>query len=72
MQPLRGYQKQLLSHACASNVLVFLDTGAGKTRIAVELIKQHMAQLRSQSQIALLLAPSVPLVMQVERNMAGH
>ena len=69
MQPLRGYQKELLSHACASNVVVFLDTGAGKTRIAVELIKQNMTQLKAKSQIALLLAPSVPLVMQVEQNM---
>ncbi|GAX83071.1 hypothetical protein CEUSTIGMA_g10497.t1 [Chlamydomonas eustigma] len=61
---MRGYQRQFLQYATHNNVIVFLDTGTGKTRIAVELIKQYEHQLKEKSQIALFLAPSVPLIMQ--------
>ena len=39
--------------------------GTGKTRIAVELIRQHSQQLIARSQVAVFLTPSVPLGAQV-------
>ena len=66
--PMRMYQKELLDEATHGNVIIFLDTGTGKTRIAAELILQMRDQLESRSQIALFLAPSVPLAMQAGRS----
>lgn len=37
----------------------------GKTRIALELIARELPSLRKTGQVAVLLAPSVPLVRQV-------
>lgn len=39
VQQARAYQLELLDAAIRDNVLVFLDTGSGKTLVAVLLIK---------------------------------
>lgn len=70
--PLRAYQKELLDEATRGNIIVFLDTGTGKTRIAAELIMHMRHQLKSRSQIVLFLAPSVPLAMQVRDSHHSH
>lgn len=40
-------------------------TGSGKTRIALNLIMSKLPQMRAQGQVAVMLCPTVPLVLQV-------
>ncbi|KIH43144.1 hypothetical protein ANCDUO_26857, partial [Ancylostoma duodenale] len=43
----RDYQVELLDKACKRNVIVQLGTGAGKTFIAVLLLKEYGLQIMS-------------------------
>ncbi|KAJ3287150.1 Dicer-like protein 1 [Borealophlyctis nickersoniae] len=70
---VRLYQLELLNLAKDKNVIAVLDTGAGKTLIAVLLIK-HMMALEGQrvaqgisKRLSIFLVPLVPLVVQQER-----
>lgn len=42
----RPYQIDLFETACKENVIIYLPTGAGKTFIAVMLIKELSADIR--------------------------
>ncbi|GLI60928.1 hypothetical protein VaNZ11_003160 [Volvox africanus] len=64
LPPLRDYQRDLLQAASHYDSIVYLETGMGKTRIAVEAIAKDLPSLRSAGQVAIFLAPSVPLVRQ--------
>ncbi|XP_012844161.1 PREDICTED: dicer-like protein 4 isoform X2 [Erythranthe guttata] len=61
----RKYQIDLCNKALEENVVVYLETGCGKTHIAVLLIYEmgHLIK-KPQKNICIFLAPTVPLVEQ--------
>lgn len=63
----RQYQLDVLDQAKKRNTIAFLETGAGKTLIAVLLMKSISAELQKQNKkmLAVFLVPKVPLVYQV-------
>ncbi|KAJ1559275.1 Dicer-like protein 1, partial [Nowakowskiella sp. JEL0078] len=62
----RDFQITAFKLALSRNVLVVLDTGLGKTLIAVLLIKHYIAIkcLEKIKTIVIFMVPSVPLVIQ--------
>nr|XP_043612306.1 endoribonuclease Dicer homolog 1 [Erigeron canadensis] len=62
----RKYQLDVLEQAKTKNTIAFLETGAGKTLIAVLLIKSVSLDLHRQGKkmLAVFLVPKVPLVYQ--------
>lgn len=64
----RQYQLDVLEQAKKKNTIAFLETGAGKTLIAVLLIKSIYTDLQTQNKkmLAVFLVPKVPLVYQVK------
>ncbi|KAF8112966.1 hypothetical protein N665_0058s0065 [Sinapis alba] len=62
----RRYQLDVLEQAKAKNTIAFLETGAGKTLIAILLIKSIHKDLMSQNRkmLSVFLVPKVPLVYQ--------
>lgn len=64
----RQYQLDVLEQAKKKNTIAFLETGAGKTLIAVLLIKSIYNDLQTQNKkmLAVFLVPKVPLVYQVK------
>ncbi|CAL9213382.1 unnamed protein product [Arabidopsis halleri] len=62
----RRYQLDVLEQAKAKNTIAFLETGAGKTLIAILLIKSVHKDLMSQNRkmLSVFLVPKVPLVYQ--------
>lgn len=63
----RQYQLDVLEQAKKRNTIAFLETGAGKTLIAVLLIRSVFNDLQGQNKklLAVFLVPKVPLVYQV-------
>ncbi|KAK1311372.1 hypothetical protein QJS10_CPA08g00468 [Acorus calamus] len=62
----REYQLEALEKAKKENTIVFLETGSGKTLIAVMLLRSYAHLIRKPSEgIAVFLAPTVHLVAQV-------
>lgn len=63
----RTYQLEVLAQAKVKNTIAFLETGAGKTLIAVLLMKEKHKLLRERHirMLAVFLVPKVPLVYQV-------
>lgn len=63
---LISYQIDALERALKQNTIVFLETGAGKTLIAIMLLRRYAHLLRKPSPfIAVFLVPTVVLVKQV-------
>lgn len=62
----RKYQLDVLEQAKKKNTIAFLETGAGKTLIAVLLIKSICAEMQRENKkiLAIFLVPKVPLVYQ--------
>ncbi|PBP20089.1 RNase3 domain-containing protein [Diplocarpon rosae] len=59
----RPYQKEMLEESVKRNVIVAMDTGSGKTHIAV-MRMQHELEHMSSNQIIWFLAPTVALSAQ--------
>ncbi|XP_010241057.1 PREDICTED: endoribonuclease Dicer homolog 1 [Nelumbo nucifera] len=73
----RKYQLDVLEQAKKKNTIAFLETGAGKTLIAVLLIKSVCNNLlrENKKMLAIFLVPKVPLVYQqaeVIRERTGY
>ncbi|KAG9447410.1 hypothetical protein H6P81_013538 [Aristolochia fimbriata] len=69
----RGYQWEALEKAKKGNTIVFLETGAGKTLIAIMLLRYYAHQLRKPSRkVAVFLVPSVVLVKQQGEAVEMH
>jgi hypothetical protein len=61
-----SYQLEALDKAIRENTIVYLETGSGKTLIAIMLLRSYAYHLRKPSQqIAVFLVPKVVLVSQV-------
>ncbi|EJD46112.1 P-loop containing nucleoside triphosphate hydrolase protein [Auricularia subglabra TFB-10046 SS5] len=60
----RRYQEEIFVAAQQGNIIAVLDTGSGKTFIAVQLIKWVTAQPCPERKVVVFLAPKRPLVMQ--------
>ncbi|PKA46582.1 Endoribonuclease Dicer like 1 [Apostasia shenzhenica] len=62
----RQYQLEVLEQAKKKNTIAFLETGAGKTLIAVLLMKSLCAEMMKEHRkmLAIFLVPKVPLVYQ--------
>ncbi|KAF3783235.1 Endoribonuclease Dicer-like protein 3a [Nymphaea thermarum] len=63
---MRSYQLEAYEAALRRNTIVWLETGAGKTMIAIMLMKEIARQLRAEAdkRIIIFLAPTVHLVHQ--------
>nr|ASZ84523.1 putative abnormal suspensor 1 [Juniperus phoenicea] len=62
----RDYQIEVLEQALVKNTIAFLETGAGKTLIAVLLMRSVCKTMRKEGRkmLAIFLVPKVPLVYQ--------
>ncbi|KAK1414006.1 hypothetical protein QVD17_29743 [Tagetes erecta] len=61
----RGYQIELCQKALLENIIVYLETGCGKTHIAVLLIYETIRRMKMPNKdICIFLAPTVALVEQ--------
>lgn len=61
-----SYQLDALEIAMKQNTIVFLETGSGKTLIAIMLLRSYAHLLRKPSSfISVFLVPTVVLVSQV-------
>ncbi|KAL6134902.1 hypothetical protein ACLB2K_067130 [Fragaria x ananassa] len=61
----RSYQLEALDAAIKCNTIVFLETGSGKTLIAIMLLRSYSHMLRKPSPfISIFLVPQVPMVKQ--------
>ncbi|KAJ7963397.1 Dicer [Quillaja saponaria] len=73
----RQYQLEVLEQAKKKNTIAFLETGSGKTLIAILLIKSVFNDFQKQNKnmLAIFLVPKVPLVYQqaeVIRERTGY
>ncbi|KAI5069811.1 hypothetical protein GOP47_0016112 [Adiantum capillus-veneris] len=62
----RSYQMKILAKALQENTIAYLETGCGKTLIAILLIKEMASSMREKNQKfrAVFMAPTVCLVLQ--------
>ncbi|KAL2997158.1 hypothetical protein AAZX31_09G025000 [Glycine max] len=69
----RSYQLEALYKAIHENTIVYLETGSGKTLIAIMLLRSYAHQLRKPSPyIAVFLVPQVVLVSQQAEAVKRH
>ncbi|KEH20231.1 endoribonuclease dicer-like protein [Medicago truncatula] len=69
----RSYQLEALDKAIRENTIVYLETGCGKTLIAIMLLRSYAYHLRKPSPyIAVFLVPKVVLVSQQAQALRNH
>ncbi|XP_076928332.1 endoribonuclease Dicer homolog 2-like [Bidens hawaiensis] len=69
----RSYQIEALEQAIKKNTIVFLETGSGKTLIAIMLLRYYAHLLSKPSPyIAVFLVPTVVLVKQQAEYVRNH
>ncbi|KAF9005526.1 hypothetical protein BDQ17DRAFT_1424006 [Cyathus striatus] len=61
----RGYQQEMLEESLRRNIVIAIDTGSGKTLIAVLRIKHEIE--REQKKVSWFFAPTVALCAQQKR-----
>ena len=74
---LRSYQQEMLEWSLKQNVIVVMDTGSGKTHIAIQRIAELLryrseANDATQEKIVWFMCPSVALCMQQYDVLASH
>src|SRR5688500_15871001 len=67
---MRSYQLELLNVAKEKNVIVYLDTGSGKTLISIGLMQHHAH--RNVSAKMIFLCPTNALVQQQFQAISQH
>ncbi|KAL7074663.1 hypothetical protein ACQ4LE_005973, partial [Meloidogyne hapla] len=70
--PPRDYQVELLDRAKIQNTIISLGTGAGKTFVAVLLIKEYAQRLLHRNEKAAFLVNTVELVAQQAEHIEFH
>ncbi|KAM0061654.1 putative ribonuclease III [Helianthus debilis subsp. tardiflorus] len=68
----RSYQIEALALAIKENTIVFLETGSGKTLIAIMLLRHYAYLLKKSSPYAVFLVPTVVLVKQQAEYLRKH
>ncbi|XP_058762785.1 endoribonuclease Dicer homolog 2-like isoform X2 [Vicia villosa] len=69
----RSYQLEALDRAIRENTIVYLETGSGKTLIAIMLLRSYAHHLRKPSPyISVFLVPKVVLVSQQAAALRNH
>nr|XP_004486471.1 endoribonuclease Dicer homolog 2 isoform X1 [Cicer arietinum] len=69
----RSYQLEALDKAIRENTIVYMETGSGKTLIAVMLLRSYAYHLRKPfPYIAVFLVPKVVLVSQQAEALKNH
>ncbi|KAI9509470.1 P-loop containing nucleoside triphosphate hydrolase protein [Russula earlei] len=68
--PTRGYQQEMLNESMRRNIIVALETGAGKTHIAVLRMKRETEN--ESRKVSWFLAPTVALAWQQQAVIAEH
>ncbi|WJX27542.1 hypothetical protein P8452_16351 [Trifolium repens] len=69
----RSYQLEALDKAIRENTIAYLETGSGKTLIAIMLLRSYACYLRKPSPyIAVFLVPKVVLVSQQAKALRNH
>ncbi|KAF8891292.1 hypothetical protein BD779DRAFT_1670921 [Infundibulicybe gibba] len=66
----RGYQQEMLEESLNKNIIIALDTGSGKTHIAILRIKIELD--REPNKISWFLAPTVALCEQQKKAIQAH
>ncbi|KAI0052736.1 P-loop containing nucleoside triphosphate hydrolase protein [Auriscalpium vulgare] len=66
----RKYQEEMLEESLRRNIVIALDTGAGKTHIAV--LRMKLEAERVSRKVSWFLAPTVALALQQHQVIAGH
>lgn len=66
----RGYQQEMLEESLRRNIVIALDTGAGKTHIAVLRLKLEAE--RESRKVSWFLVPTVALAQQQQTVIATH
>lgn len=60
---LRSYQHEMLERSLESNVIIVMDTGSGKTHIAIRRVSEELKSCHGD-RIVWFMCPSVALCMQ--------
>ncbi|KAH8992590.1 P-loop containing nucleoside triphosphate hydrolase protein [Lactarius hatsudake] len=66
----RGYQQEMLEESLKRNIVIALDTGAGKTHIAVLRLKLEVE--RESRKVSWFLVPTVALAQQQQAVIVNH
>lgn len=74
---LRSYQQEMLEWSLKQNVIIVMDTGSGKTHVAIKRIAEQLkyrpeANGSFQEKIVWFMCPSVALCMQQYEVLARH
>ncbi|KAF8809234.1 P-loop containing nucleoside triphosphate hydrolase protein [Phlegmacium glaucopus] len=70
MPATRGYQQEMLEESLRRNIIIALDTGSGKTHIAVLRLKHEIEQ--ESTKLSWFFAPTVALCEQQKHVIADH
>ncbi|KAI0314067.1 hypothetical protein OF83DRAFT_1165350 [Amylostereum chailletii] len=70
MPQTRGYQQEMLEESMRRNIVIALDTGAGKTHIAV--LRMKIESERESKKVCWFLVPTVALAHQQHNVIRSH
>ncbi|KAI0389732.1 RNase3 domain-containing protein [Xylariaceae sp. FL0594] len=68
----RGYQIEMFEESCKQNIIVAMDTGSGKTHVAVLRIQAELEKQSESDKIVWFLAPTTHLCEQQSRVLRSH